>query len=220
VTDGEKAAYLAAFVDGEGCISAAKIKKTGHYVREIVVVNTDKSLIDAVINICRDLELPTGVYFVKRKPPNNDIWRIRISGGKEVFYRFQQIIPLQSERKKDRLRDLILSYEDRDELTRKRRTGREILCPTCKKMFYESPSLKAQFCSTACAAEGRKRRTTKVCQTCGTSFDVIKAKSKAKFCSLSCSGKAQAQRLSELGKRTIADARRERYKKRQARIVI
>lgn len=214
MTDGEKAAYIAAFIDGEGHIGLSRIKKTGYYTREITTINTDKALIDAFVAMCQSLGFPTSVYFVERQPPEKDIWRVRLAGSREVYERFEQLIPLQAPRKKTRLRQLIESYEDRDALTLRRRKGDEIACAHCHMKFYESPSLKARFCSVPCAQAASYRRVTKICETCQTPFEVIRAKAKSKFCSLSCSGKAQARRLSELGKRTIVDARRARYQKR------
>ena len=214
MTDGEKAAWIAAFVDGEGCIALSRVKKTGYYIREIVVVNTDKFLIDAYVRMCTDLGFPTCMYFKTRAPPEKDVWTVRLSASKQVFEKFYQLIPLQTPRKKARIRDLIDSYADPDALTSKRRKGEEIKCAQCGAMFYESPSLKARFCSKSCAQMAGRRRVTKICEICQTPFEVIRARAKSRFCSLSCSGKSQAQRLSELGKRTIADARRVRYQKR------
>lgn len=215
-----KAAYLAAFIDGEEHVGLSRVKKTGYYTREISFNNTDKALFDAVVKICQDLGFPVSVYFYPRQLPDHDQWKARLSGTKVMFERFEQMIPLQAPRKRIRLRDIIESYADRDALTTRLRLGEDIICAQCGKRFYAPPSQRARFCSKECNNLGQMKRVTKICETCGTSFTVIKARSQAKFCSLTCSGKAQAARLSELGKRTIADARSARYiKRKQNRLI-
>jgi hypothetical protein len=207
------AAYLAAFIDGEGHIGLHLQKTTGFYTREIQFCNTDKALFDAVCQICRDLGFPIATYFVSRKPPWHDVWKARISGSKAVYERFLKMIPLQSPRKVQRLKELIASYQDRAALDEALRKGERVTCANCHAVFYAAPSFHAIFCSRECHNAHRQRRVTKICETCGISFAVIKSQSRRRFCSLECAGRAQSDRLAELGRRTIVKARAARLKR-------
>jgi hypothetical protein len=213
ITDTEKAAYLAAFIDGEGHIGLHLQKTTGHYTREIEFNNTDKLLFDAVCQICRDLGFPVATYFIARSLPDHDVWKARVSGRKAVYERFLDMIPLQSPRKVQKLKEVISSYQDRAALDEALRSGNRITCANCKTTFYVPPSSHAVFCSSECHNIHRQRRVTKICEICSVPFEVMKSRSRRRFCSLECAGKAQSDRLAELGKRTIAKARAARMKR-------
>lgn len=172
-------------------------KKTGFYTREITFNNTDQSLFDAMVGFCRDLGFPVGTYFTKRSLPCRDIWNARVSANRSVYERFQQLIPLQSSRKRQALQEIIDSYVDRDALTAKRRKGEETTCHTCDKQFYAPPSQRTKFCSMDCAAIGRITRRTKICEVCSKQFEVIKARSLSRFCSIPCFAQARILKLSQ-----------------------
>ncbi len=177
------------------------------FTREISCCNTDKALIDCVAGFFRDLNFSISVYFRQRQFPEKNQWTVRLSARKSTFEQFRDLIPIQSPRKKTVLDDIINSYRDTVAMMETRRKGRELTCASCSAKFYRPPSQEAQFCSNDCAKEATKRRTSKVCETCGTHYEVTLARKKSRYCSLSCAGKAQKERLSTLGKATIANAR-------------
>lgn len=210
MTDGEKAAYLAAFIDGEGHIGLSVIKKTGCFTREITCNNTDKALIDAVAQMFRDLNFSIAMYHMNRNFPNQPQWKIRLGANKATFERFLRIIPLQCPRKVTVLKQLIDSYRNPAAVRDQRRNGVEKACAQCGELYYRPPSVRGQFCSKACSEKASVRRISKVCQVCGKHYEVIQAKKLSKYCSLVCSGKAQSERLSLMGRLTIANARAHR----------
>lgn len=76
----------------------------------------------------------------------------------------------------------------------------EVTCQFCQKIWqvpYRSRNTK--YCSKACSNSGTKRqRVIKICDHCGTSFDVIKFRAEAaRFCTQKCAYDTLYQRTGE-----------------------
>ncbi|MBR8124761.1 LAGLIDADG family homing endonuclease [Burkholderia multivorans] len=205
LTDDQAAAYIAAFIDGEGHIGC-HITGRGRPTKTIEFVNTDQQLFDRVISLANQIGLRFRVYFKKsQKEGWSDVWVAYLADGKEAFERFEALVPLQCERKIAALRELIQSYKGPEELEKiyaSRRTSIEVACKKCSKPFFAFPSdIKRGhgiYCSAKCQREARTKKIKKTCATCGTAFFVFPARDKtAKFCSQSCFGKSQSERLAK-----------------------
>lgn len=197
MTQGEKAAYLAAFVDGEGHIGLHTAHGRGgkYQSREICVTNTDKSLVDFVAQISRDLGFaPTTQFFAA--PANKSHWAgkwvVRIATSKKYFELFAAIIPLQSLRKIEILRKILKSYFPS--------TSKKVnmICHQCGKSFRRSPSMakrpvEKRFCSAACKDKGAEKIITMDCLQCGKPFSGHGVHMRArKYCSKPCAYIAMA----------------------------
>jgi hypothetical protein len=109
----QAAAYVAAFVDGEGCVYfIKKILSNGHHhqARVITITNTDPSLIEAV-KACFDI---LGIEYSTSDRPGQTENRkhryvIDIRKG-PAMWRFRALIPLQSPAKRASLDRALASY--------------------------------------------------------------------------------------------------------------
>lgn len=197
----EKRAYIAAFIDGEGHIGN-HLCANGHYSRSIGFCNTDKSLVDVMEEFLNDCGFPIRKSF---DTPKNGKWSARwtvyISGGKKYFELFENTIPIQSERKKQTLRNMIEEYSKAKELLHKKKAEKMLPCQFCKILFYTSASLikrgGGKFCSKKCNALAKQKRSARVCQICSKVYTVLTS-SKSKFCSMSCAGKNKADRVASM----------------------
>ncbi|MCO8625997.1 hypothetical protein KGP96_11770 [Burkholderia multivorans] len=205
LTNDQAAAYIAAFIDGEGHISCHFTSRRNR-TKAIEFVNTDQQLFERVVKLGEQIGLRFRVYFQKSKNEKwSDRWVAYLAGGKDAFEQFQRIIPLQCERKIKTLQELVNSYRGPEELEKiyaSRRTSVEVACKQCSKPFFAFPSdIKRGngiYCSAKCQREARTKKIEKTCATCGTAFFVFPARDKtAKFCSQSCFGKSQSERLAK-----------------------
>lgn len=189
----QKAAYLAAFIDGEGHIGCRKrVSNDRFFYRTICFVNTDKELFDNVVQICIDLGFTVRTYFDKSENEKwSDKWICYIRSNRKNFELFNRIIPLLAPRKKEAALLLLSSYVSPEESAQKRRTGKVAKCETCGKEFYVCKANGnrgyGKFCSIECRGLSQRKRVSKICQTCGNSYDVIEVNApKSKFCSKKC----------------------------------
>ena len=204
MTHDQIAAYLAAFIDGEGHISC-DMNGRGRISKAIAFTNTDKQLFDRVIALTGEIGLSWRVYHRthKDRPKWSDTWIAYLSGGRPSFEAFQRLVPIQCERKQRNLADMINSYRDSEELEAiyaARRNSIECSCKQCGKQFFAFPADLNRghgiYCSAKCSAAGRTRQFPLVCRTCGITFYVNAARHrKAHFCSMRCVGLSKVERL-------------------------
>jgi hypothetical protein len=187
-SDAEKAAYLSAFIDGEGHIGTS-LTKNGHVHRRVSFNNTDKELFDSVVQICRDLGLKVRTYFNESKKDEwSDQWCCHLNCGKANFELFSKLVKLQSPRKTLALENIISSYIPKEATRDKKRNGNYVKCKTCGKEFYASQAFinrGNEFCSIECRGISQRTRFTKCCETCGKEFTTIPSQN-SRFCSREC----------------------------------
>jgi hypothetical protein len=199
----EACSYIAAFIDGEGHIGC-HITARHRHGRTIEFSNTDKQLFDRVIEITKIIGLDFLIAFrASAKPGWADRWSARLAGGRSSYEKFRDIIPIQAERKKKALDELIDSYVENDRLEEiygARRTSLRVDCPQCAKPFLAFPAdIKRNrkcYCSRECYAVARSTKATKVCLTCKAKFHVSKYREEtARFCSQRCSGISRSEEM-------------------------
>lgn len=213
MNDAEAAAYLAAFIDGEGHINFCMTSRN-RSTKAIAFTNTNKQLFDRVVALATQLNLHFRVYHRGRQRPHwSDTWVAYLRGGRQAFDRFHQIIPLQCAKKKQTLRDMVNSYcsqKQLDEIISRRRTSVLCKCKVCNKEFHAFPAdLKrnhGKYCSRECGYKGRAKRIEKVCQTCGSNYLVNPAREASRFCSQRCQGLSRADKMRSMAK-MAADVR-------------
>lgn len=211
MTKDQAAAYLAAFIDGEGHISCTNTKR-GRFTKQIAFSNTDKQLFDRVINIASILKLQFRVYhYAPQRKEWSPKWVAYLKGGQSSFEQFSKIVPLQCEKKKQTLADLLASYIDPETIYAKRRTSIRQQCPICTKEFFAFPAdLKrghGKYCSPKCGYAARRKQQERACVQCGSMYYVSYSRQKiSRFCSQRCVGLSQAERLRPMAKKA-AEAR-------------
>lgn len=101
------AAYLAAIIDGEGWILV-------NINRQVGVFNTDRDIIDAVIECCQILALRHVVQFEERSQRKNrqDGWRVIVT-GKDSLIRIRDQVPLRASRKRVKLDEAIAACKQK-----------------------------------------------------------------------------------------------------------
>ncbi len=110
MTPEQGAWYLAAMIDGEGCVFFNK--STRNYC--VQVTNTDPSILAAVERAALAVGLRPG----KRVPTRRILGRrqqcfcIRLLGGREMIHDVINKVPIQSERKQATLREIVASFRD------------------------------------------------------------------------------------------------------------
>jgi len=199
----QKAAYVAAFLDGEGHVGCHRTAK-GFWTRSVSFSNTDVGLIAKMTGFLSDLGIPSRVHFREQSKVNPkwaDCQVIYIAATRENFERFLRLIPIQCDRKRDML-DFIVnhSYASPEAKRDLRRNGAEVPCAGCGKAVYRSQAFLRRsaetFCSNVCKAQARVSRVMKSCETCEAPFQANAARREsARFCSLRCFGLSKADRL-------------------------
>lgn len=206
MTPEQAAAYLAAFIDGEGHVSC-NMTSRGRTNKQVAFSNTDKQLFDAVIDIAKSINIEFRVYFIKSaKPEWSDKWIGYLKGGKPAFEQFRATVPIQCAAKRGRLDDIINSYLDPEAIYAKQRTAIKVQCQTCGTPFHAFPSDLARgqgkYCSHKCGCIGRTRKIERVCASCGNTYFVNPARTNTtRYCSHACVGSAQADRLRGLAQK-------------------
>ena len=101
-TEEQAAAYLAGIIDGEGHVH--------NYNKAISIGNTDYEIVEAFEQCCAILGLYCKTY--PREPKGNRklYWEVHIR-GRESLERVAEIVPIQVERKRTRLKEQIASYK-------------------------------------------------------------------------------------------------------------
>lgn len=111
ITKRDAAWYLAAMVDGEGCVFFARYK-SGNAAKYINIVNTDKSIISFSRKCLDILGIYHRIFILKRKLGWLECTQILISRKQDIL-KFKKLIPIQCERKITKLNNLIKSYPKR-----------------------------------------------------------------------------------------------------------
>ncbi len=110
MTKDQAAWYLAAMIDGEGCIyfNAAKRRYS------IQVTNTDVSILEAIEKSATVLGLRHGPRSLVGVGTGRSMpcWNIRLLGGMDTMRDVLRMVPIQSERKKATLLAIIASYRE------------------------------------------------------------------------------------------------------------
>jgi hypothetical protein len=199
MTKEEAAAYLAAFIDGEGHISCTATAR-GHFTKNIAFCNTDKQLFDRVIELAAMLGLEFRTYHrVSPRKGWSPCWLAYIKGGRPSFERFAALVPLQCEKKKQKLADLVASYVDMEIIYAKQRTRIRRKCLICDKEFFTLPSKikrnRGKYCSRRCVDKGRRQQKARKCTQCGCLYYIKPSRArKTRFCSHTCAGTFYADR--------------------------
>lgn len=102
--------YLAGIIDGEGHV-LCRWSKAGHWERGVVIANTDKEIIAAVVECCEVLEYDYGTSKRKRQDPRwNDCYIVKICGI-ENLRRMVDDVPIRSPQKIKALRDSLATVK-------------------------------------------------------------------------------------------------------------
>lgn len=107
----EAAWYMAALIDGEGCVYFNEYPRR----RTIQVTNSDEDILDAFEHACCVLGLKHSkrqLIHDQQRDGRQPCWSIRIIGGRQGFTRFLEVVPLQCGRKLATLKRLVASYID------------------------------------------------------------------------------------------------------------
>lgn len=194
------AAYLAAFIDGEGHVGCHMTRR-GKVTKTLAFTNTDKQLFDNVISIAASIGFEFNIYMRKSERVKwSDKWIAYLRGGVVAFERFRDLVPIQCEKKRIRLDEVIASYrtpQQMEQLHASRRTKKTVNCLRCGKEFYAFPAdLKrgqGKYCSRRCS---RIKQIEMTCQSCGETYTVGPSRYlTSNFCSQKCSGKSQTERV-------------------------
>lgn len=105
----ETAAWIAGMIDGEGHISMRRRRTIDRVVR---IANTDLELISAVVDGLTDIGITSTVLEMKRTtddPNRRTCWEVNIY-GRQNFRLLYDLVPIQSSRKLDALREIVNSY--------------------------------------------------------------------------------------------------------------
>jgi hypothetical protein len=105
-TPEQAAFYLAAMIDGEGWVGEPR----GAQNRAIRIANTDRDLIDAMVECCAALGIDCRVYAYR--PARADWspgWTVQVWGQKNL-QRVLDTVPIRCTRKRDRLARTVVSY--------------------------------------------------------------------------------------------------------------
>jgi intein/homing endonuclease len=120
MTHEQELAYLAAFIDGEGWVTCRQFerKKTS---RRIGFTNTDTSLFNAVVRMFERAGFAVSIKLIGTKnQKHSNRWNAQLLGGKEMYQRFKELIPLQHPGKQQRLDAILTEYAYLDENERQR----------------------------------------------------------------------------------------------------
>lgn len=113
-TKEQAAAYLAAMIDGEGCIYYRRVKlPDGHnqQARVITFTNTDRELVDAVVHCMSLLGIEHSKVTTSQREDKGykRTWTVEIRKG-AAMWRFREQVPIQTKRKIARLDGALETY--------------------------------------------------------------------------------------------------------------
>jgi len=103
-----KAAWIAAFFDGEGCVyirNNPTLRK--HTMYRLTVSNTEPILAATYASFLYDLGVETVTYCRERQSPKHKPITVVDVRKAEAIVRFARLIPLQSELKRNKLSELV-----------------------------------------------------------------------------------------------------------------
>lgn len=108
----QASAWLAGFVDGEGCVYFRRVARGGKHfaARVITITNTDPALIDVMVHCLQVL----GIEFGRsdragKKAQHKHAYTIEIRKG-AAMWRFRDLVPIQAPEKRRRLDLALESY--------------------------------------------------------------------------------------------------------------
>lgn len=108
-SDEQAAGYLAAIIDGEGCV-AVRHRIPGRSIgRSVQISNTEPSIITATVEACERLGIECRVACTERTQSWKPIYRVTIT-GRANYQRLQERVTLRSELKAARLEYALSSY--------------------------------------------------------------------------------------------------------------
>lgn len=173
-TEQEKAAYVAAFMDGEGHIGH-KRTSAGFWQSQISFCNTDRALVDVMVRLLGDLGLPTRESFQESKREGwASRWTVYLAGGWPTFQRFFEIVPIQSPRKREILAQIVAHRADVASARLTDRISASTPCESCGAAVYVSPAFRrrggGRFCSVECRGAASRKRISVACSGCGDEF--------------------------------------------------
>jgi LAGLIDADG DNA endonuclease family protein len=111
----QKAAYVAAFIDGEGWVrfghDAGGPLVPTRFARQIGFTNTDRALFEMVLKFAADLGLKfSDSTIISANPKHSTRYNAILIGGAAAFRRFAKVIPLLHGPKRARLAQILASY--------------------------------------------------------------------------------------------------------------
>jgi len=207
MNDEQAAAYLAGLFDGEGHIGLYRMA-SGFYTRQISFCNTEEKLVRTGIALLQQLGLKTRWHFSKGTKRNwSDKWTIYVSGGRKAYEQFSELIPLQSNKKREGLDAILSSYIDIPAKRAKLRKERSAPCEVCGKLIFVSPSWRlrggGRFCGRVCRGLAQRTRKTFICEQCSAPFEAAPSQNNwkgARFCSARCCGLSKSDRMRGMAK--------------------
>lgn len=102
--------YLAAIIDGEGCVYLnEEVGAARGRHRRVTVVNTERAIIDATLDACRVLGIHAKVYRKSRCAGRVTAWEVTIHN--RAGFEALSEIPIRSRRKRAKLAALLATYD-------------------------------------------------------------------------------------------------------------
>lgn len=111
ITKEQAAPYLAALIDGEGCVYSGPVIPGTHRVhkRSIQIAVTEWDIIEAAASCCDHLGIRYTVTESRRQEPNRPVYTLMIS-ARHNLQLVQDLVPIQLMRKRARLAQALASY--------------------------------------------------------------------------------------------------------------
>jgi hypothetical protein len=110
MTKGEALYYLAAIIDGEGCISYTDAPSGSKWWQQIYVANTEKDIIKRTEECLTLIGVDCNIRITQPKETRHSpLYTLHITGRDNLEKMFAQV-PFASERKKETLELIVNSY--------------------------------------------------------------------------------------------------------------
>lgn len=121
------AAWLGAFIDGEGTVQARLIGNRKAWVRNVQIANQDEALIRVAVRCCKVLGIDYGVYPRRTNGFSQAEILILCIMRRRSFEILYEQVPISSLKKRQALRTIIKSYRQDEPYRSPRKKGRSVL---------------------------------------------------------------------------------------------
>lgn len=111
----EAAVYMAALIDGEGCVSLCtlKIGPSAGSVRRVVTIGmTDEALIDLAAELYTQLGITFSRHDKAMPAPRKHVWTIAVQ-ARASLERLAEVVPIRHPEKRAKLQAVLDSFPDR-----------------------------------------------------------------------------------------------------------